>query len=148
MDNSIQPSEHTKHSDRRASQSFQNRNDVRLALVKTFVIKNTSFFSANVVDRWGRWGFVVQRYRRFLTWSCIVKVEFCLSCTVQGIWPWFVKVKIMFVVIVKANFACRAPCKAYGRDPWKLKKMLVVHRESRILLVVHRAMFMAAIRES
>ena len=30
--------------------------------------------------------------------SCIVKADFCLSCTVQGIWPWSVKVKIMLVV--------------------------------------------------
>ena len=44
--------------------------------------------------------------------SCIVKADFCLSCTVQGIWPWSVKVKIMLVVhhpfvVHRAKFAGR-----------------------------------------
>ena len=55
----------------------------------------------NLIGNQGRgwqWGFRRAALSAIFGLSCIVKAEFCLSCIVQGIWPWSVKVKIMLVV--------------------------------------------------
>ena len=51
-----------------------------------------------LIIRGWQWGFRRAALSAIFGLSCIVKAEFCLSCIVQGIWPWSVKVKIMLVV--------------------------------------------------
>ena len=59
---------------------------------------NSPGASGRVYSHALQWGFRRAALSAIFGLSCIVKAEFCLSCIVQGIWPWSVKVKIMLVV--------------------------------------------------